>query len=195
MRPDNGSLAEHPDHFAFVRSPAKTTAFLVVGVVLLVVAIAALINLDDLNQWGVENSNTRRSRMLGPYLGYIVIGLAGGFGIWAVIHALRTGTWKTTGGLALSQKAWVLDGDLDSVYQRLATTDPSVYLPLPVTRRSDNLRRRLRAYTPEGSAVTYLTITMGVGNNERHWPLIAFEGAAHEAFQSVSSRLHKPYRG
>lgn len=195
MRPDNGSLAEHPDHFAFVRSPAKTAAFAVLGAVLVVAGLVALFNISEINQWGIETANTRRSRMIGPYLGYLAVGLGVGFGAWALVHAFRTGVWKLTSGQALTQKAWVLNGDLDSVYQRLATTDPSVYLPLPVTRRSDNLRRRLRAYTAEGMPATYLTITMGVGKNERHWPVIAFEGAAHEAFQSVSSRLGKPHKG
>jgi hypothetical protein len=196
LRPDNGSLAEHPDHFAFVLSPAKTAAFAAVGTVLLVVAVVALINLGDLNTFGAENAGGgRNSRVLGPYLGYIVVGLGAIFGGWALVHAFRTGIWTLADGRALKQRAWVMHGDLDSAHQRLATTDPSVYLPLPVSRRSDNLRRRLRAYTAEGLPVTYLTVTMGVGNNERHWPLLTFEGAAHEAFQRLQSQLGKPYQG
>lgn len=195
MRPDNGSLAEHPDLFRFVRSNAKTAAFVAIGVVLLGVALAALLNLEALNEFGAENANTRRSRLLGPYLGYIVLGLGAVFGVWAVVHGLRTGTWQLADGQPLKQRSWVLNGDLDNVHQRLATTDPSVYLPLPVTRRSDELRRRLRTYTAEGAPTTYVTVTMGAGNNERHWPLLTFEGPAHQAFQGVSARLGKPYRG
>lgn len=194
MRHDNGSLAEHPQHFSFVRSPGKSAAFVVIGAILLVVMVLCILNLDFLQEIG-ENSRSRRSRMLAPYIGYICIALSGGFGLWALVHAFRTGTWKLADGRALTQKAWVLNGDLDIVQERLATGDPSVYLPLPVTRQSDNLRRRLRAYTPEGMPVTYLTVTMGVGKNERHWPLLTFEGATHEAFTRVSSRLGKPFKG
>ena len=195
MRPDNAALAQHPDHFDFALSPAKTAAFAAIGVILILIAVVAVFNLEALNEFGEENASGRRSRALGPYLGYIVAGLGAVFGAWALVHANRTGTWKLASGQPLKQQAWVLHGDMDTAHQRLATTDPSVYLPLPISRRADDLRRRLRAYTPEGMPVTYLTLTMGTGKNERHWPVITFEGAAHEAFQQVRARLGKPYQG
>ncbi|WP_156253544.1 hypothetical protein [Pseudactinotalea terrae] len=195
MRPDNAALAQHPDHFDFALSPAKTAAFAAIGVILVLVAIVAVVNLDAINEFGEENASGRRSRALGPYLGYIVAGLGAVLGSWALVHANRTGTWKLTSGQPLKHRSWVIQGDMDNAHQRLATTDPRVYLPLPVSRRADELRRRLRAYTPEGIPVTYLTLTMGAGKNERHWPVLTFEGAAHEAFQRSASKLGKPYQG
>ncbi|WP_163542084.1 hypothetical protein [Occultella kanbiaonis] len=194
MRPDNGTLAQHPDMFEFVRSPAKTTAFAIITAVLLIVMVLCLINFDAVQEMG-ENYRGRRSRALAPYIGYIVVGLCAIFAIWAGMHAARTGTWRMRNGQRLKQRAWVVNADLDAVHQRLSTMDPRAYLPMPVSSRSDNARRRLRAYTPEGASVTFLTLTAGVGKNERHLPLITFEGAAHEAFHSVRTRLSKPFKG
>lgn len=194
MRPDNGALAAHPEQFEFGQSTAKTVAFATVSAVLLIGAILVVLNFDAVQQAGAEYRG-RRARVLAPYFGYILIGLGLFFGIWAAVHATRTGTWRMRSGQSLKQQAWVLAGDLHEAHQRLATTDPRVYLPLPVSRQADAARRRLRAYTVDGTPVTYLTLTAGVGRSEQHLPVIVFEGPAHEAFQRARNRLRKPFKG
>ncbi|WP_147918765.1 hypothetical protein [Ruania zhangjianzhongii] len=194
MRPDNGALAAHPEQFEFGQSTAKTLTFATVSAVLLIGAILVVLNFDAVQQVGADMRG-RRARVLAPYFGYILIGLALVFGIWAALHATRTGTWKMRNGASLTQQSWVLAGDLNEAHQRLATADPRIYLPLPVSRQADAARRRLRVYTVDGAPATYLTLTAGVGRNEQHLPVIAFEGPAHEAFQQVKGRLRKPFTG
>lgn len=194
MRPDNAALAAHPEQFEYAQSNAKTIAFATASAVLLIGAILVVLNFDAVQEAGSELRG-RRSRVLAPYFGYILIGLGLVFGVWAAVHATRTGTWRMRNGQALKQKAWVLASDLEAAHQRLATTDPRIYLPLPVSRQADAARRRLRIYTVEGAPVTYLTLSAGAGKNERHLPVITFEGPAHEAFERVKGRLNKPFQG
>ena len=194
MRPDNGALAAHPEQFEYAPSMAKTIAFAATAAVLLIGAILVVLNFDAVQQAGAEYRG-RRARVLAPYFGYILIGLALFFGIWAAVHATRTGTWRMRTGQALKQQSWVLAGDLNEAHQRLATADPRIYLPLPVSRQADAARRRLRVYTVQGAPVTYLTLTAGAGKSEQHLPLITFEGSAHEAFDQVRGRLRKKFRG
>lgn len=94
-------------------------------------------------------------------------------------------------GQPLTQQSWVLA----DAHQRLATADPRIYLPLPVSRQADATRRRLRIYTVDGAPTTYLTLTAGAGKSEQHLPVIALEGPAHEALQQVKGRLRRPFRG
>ena len=194
MRPDNGALAAHPEQFEYAPSTAKTVAFAATAAVLLIGAILVVLNFDAVQQAGAEYRG-RRARVLAPYFGYILIGLGLFFGIWAALHATRTGTWRMRSGQALKQQSWVLAGDLNEAHQRLATADPRIYLPLPVSRQADAARRRLRVYTVQGAPVTYLTLTAGAGKNEQHLPVITFEGPAHEAFERVRRRLRKPFKG
>ena len=51
-------------------------------------------------------------------------------------------------GQALKQKAWVLAGDLEAAHQRLATADPRIYLPLPVSRQHPWPGHRMQPGTP-----------------------------------------------
>lgn len=194
MRPDNGALAAHPEQFEYAQSTAKTVTFAAVSAVLLIGAILVVLNFDAVQEAGAEFRG-RRARVLAPYFGYILIGLGLVFGIWAAVHATRTGTWRMRSGQSLKQKVWVLAGDLNEAHQRLATTDPRVYLPLPVSRQADAARRRLRIYTVEGAPTTFLTLSAGAGKNEKHLPVITFQGPAHEAFERVKGRLNKPFKG
>lgn len=194
MRPDNGALAEHPEHFEYAQSTAKTVTFAAVSAALLIGVILVVLNFDAVQEMGAQ-SRGRRARVLAPYFAYILIGLGLFFGLWAGLHATRTGTWRMRNGQSLKQKSWVLTGDLHEIHQRLASTDPRIYLPLPISRQADAARRRLRAYTVEGAPTTFLTLTAGVGKNEQHLPLITFEGPAHEAFQQVRGRLGKKFKG
>lgn len=194
MRPDNSALAAHPEQFEYAQSTAKTVMFAAVSAALLIGAILVVLNFDAVQAAGADLRG-RRSRVLAPYFGYILIGLGLLFGIWAALHATRTGTWRMRTGQALKQQSWVLAGDLNAAHQRLASTDPRIYLPLPVSRQADAARRRLRAYTVEGAPITYLTLTAGAGKNEQHLPVLTFEGPAHEAFQQVRGRLRKSFQG
>lgn len=193
MRPDNGTLAEHPDLFAYTRSPAKTATFAVLAVLLLAGAVICALSFDAVQEFGA-GLRGRSGRVLGPYLGYLAPAVLALLALLAGVHASRTGVWTRSDGRALEQQSWALSGDPEMTHQRLATGNPQAYLPLPVTRR-DDARRRLRAYTVDGAPITYLTVTAGGGKSEAHWPLITLEGPAHQAFQQVRSRLGKPLKG
>lgn len=191
LRPDNGALAEHPHTFEYVRSPLRTVLSAIVAVLCAVGVALVLVNFEAVTEWG--ESYRGRRQALAPYVGHIAVGLAAALGVSAGVSALTTGVWRLASGEKLSVRQWLLSGDPNEVYQRLATGDPRIYLPLPVNRRADS-GRRLRVYTPRHRPVAYLTVTAGAGTKEHHWPLVTFEGPSRDAFEQVRKRLTKKYR-
>lgn len=184
MRPDNGTLAEHPDLFEYVRSGPRTIGLWIVTAICLVGFVLTVVFFPQIHAEMMTYTGRRSAfrALAAPLFVVVAAFFTGSFGWMAV----TSGIWRRRDGRALKVKRWPLGGDVNELYGRLATGDPAQYMPVPVARQST---AALRAYRVEGESTTYLTLTNGSGKKEVHWPLLTLTGPAHEAFERNRSRL------
>lgn len=171
--------------------PATITA-LVVAAAAISVAVVVVADLATLQQAGAraaEQSTTVRTEAanrFGPIAAVVLgLGIAAFLAVWAVRSAYHWERVDTRGRLR-SRFAGSYTGDSAAaagLHRSLATGDPALWTPLPVTGRGQNVN--LKIWTVDQDRVAFAAVVEGTHRDPRPLELLQFSDRAYDGVAAV----------